>query len=243
MKLSKEEFIEKLNNAMSVNDINIGEKELEQLYIYKELLIEWNEKINLTAITDDEEIIWKHFVDSALGLKHLTNVKTIADVGTGAGLPGLVIAICNKNIKVTLIDALQKRITFLNEVINKLGLTNVVAIHARAEELGSSSEHREKYDAVISRAVARLNILMELTVPYAKANGKCIYMKSEKLEEEISESQNAVKVLSLKQEEILEYELLLDTESHKRKIIIYSKQKETPNKYARQFAKIKKMPL
>ena len=243
MKLSKEMFIQKTKESFEKIGLNIVEDKFEKLYLYKELLIEWNEKINLTAITDDEEIIQKHFVDSAYALKVIENGSSIIDVGTGAGLPGVVLAICNDSYKVTLLDALQKRVVFLNEVITKLGLKNTIAVHSRAEEAGRKEEFREKYDIVISRAVASLNILMELTTPFVKVNGYCIYMKADKLQEEMKCSKNAEKQLHLKLDNIKEYAINLTDSVLQHNLAIYLKTEKLPEKYPRQFAKIKKNPL
>lgn len=243
MKLSKERFIQELNASLVSENIQLDEEKLNKLYDYKEILIEWNEKMNLTAITDDEEIIWKHFIDCIHTLRFIPDTSNVIDIGTGAGLPGIVIAICNTNVQVTLVDALQKRITFLNEIIGKLKLNNVLTVHARAEDLCSEANYREKYDIVISRAVASLNVLMELTAPYTKVGGKCIYMKADKLDEEIKASQNAIKVLNLEQQEVYEYMLKVEDNTQNRKIAVYLKKEITPKKYARQYAKIKKTPL
>lgn len=243
MKLSKESFIDKTAVEMSKIGQNLTEQQLERLYEYKELLLEWNEKINLTAITDDEEIITKHFADSAYALQSIPDDSKVIDVGTGAGLPGLVLAICNNNIQVLLLDALQKRVVFLNEVIEKLGLKNVTAIHARAEEAAKAEAYREQFDISISRAVASLNILMEITVPFVKKGGKCIYMKADKLEEEMKQSKNAERELTLGKTKIKEYELSVEGVVLKHNLAIYTKKENTPSKYPRQFAKIKKSPL
>lgn len=243
MKLSKEEFILKLSKKLENSGFELSQQKLEKLYLYKELLVEWNEKINLTAITDDEEIIVKHIIDSIYVLPHIKDNSKVIDVGTGAGLPGIILAICNDNIQVTLLDALQKRITFLNEVIQKLNLTNTNAIHSRAEEAGQSVEYREQYDVVVSRAVASLNVLIELTAPYAKTNGLCIYMKADKTEQEIANSKKAIQELNLKHIDTTSYTLKLNEEEIVHTLIKYIKQEQTKAKYPRQFAKIKKRPL
>jgi len=243
VKLSKEEFMLKLSKELENSGVELSHEKLEKLYLYKELLIEWNQKINLTAITDDEEIIIKHIIDSIYVLPHINDNSKVVDVGTGAGLPGVILAICKDNIHVTLLDALQKRIIFLNDVIEKLGLTNTVAIHARAEEAGQNVEYREKYDVVVSRAVASLNVLIELTSPFAKLNGTCIYMKADKTEQEITEEKKAIQELSLKHIDTIGYTLKLNEEEITHTLIKYKKQNTTKSKYPRQFAKIKKSPL
>jgi len=243
VKLSKEEFILKLSKELENSGFSLSQEKLEKLYLYKELLVEWNEKINLTAITDDEEIIIKHIIDSVYVLPHIKDNSKVIDVGTGAGLPGIILAICNDNIQVTLLDALQKRITFLNDVIEKTQLTNTKAIHARAEEAGQNIEHREQYDVVVSRAVASLNVLIELTAPCAKTNGLCIYMKADKTEQEIAQSKRAIQELSLKHLDTISYTLTLNEEEITHTLIKYTKKDTTKSKYPRQFAKIKKSPL
>ncbi|MBR5227066.1 MAG: 16S rRNA (guanine(527)-N(7))-methyltransferase RsmG [Clostridia bacterium] len=244
MKLSKDEFINKLKEELLRIDLVISEEQLIQLYEYKELLVSWNDKINLTAITDDEEIIKKHIVDSAYALNHINSESKVIDVGTGAGIPGMILAICNKTIKVTLLDALQKRTIFLQEVVNTLKLENVDVVHGRAEEIARKEEFRDKYDVVISRAVARLNVLMELTAPFAKIKGSCMYMKAGKTEEEISEVNKSMKELEVRYKKTYEYCIELNNEeSLAHTIIEFTKQNKTKEKYPRQFAKIKKNPL
>ena len=244
MKLSKEQFIHKLNEKAMNAGIELNSKQLEKLYMYKELLIEWNEKINLTAITDDEEIIDKHIIDSLYIVKYIKENQKVIDVGTGAGLPGIIVAIYfESKIDITLFDALNKRIIFLQEVIDKLELKNVFAIHGRAEETSKQIEFREFYDVVVSRAVARLNILMEITVPFVRVGGLCLYMKAEKTEEEIKESCKAACELSIKHLNTESYMLDIDGDVHTHTILSYEKLKNTKDKYPRQYAKIKKNPL
>ena len=244
MKLTKEQFKQKTVEIAANTGIQLNENQLEKLYLYKEMLVEWNEKINLTAITDDEEIIAKHIVDSLEIVKYIKQGQSIIDVGTGAGLPGIIIAIYFEgNIKITLFDALNKRIIFLQQVIETLGLTNIQAIHGRAEETSKDIKYRETYDIAVSRAVARLNILLELTVPFVKVGGSCIYMKAEKTKEEIDEAKRAIKELELSLTAINDYSIKMDDQELKHTIITLSKLKETKDKYPRQFAKIKKSPL
>lgn len=244
MKLTEQQFKDKLSNKANNININLNNDQLSKLYIYKELLIDWNNKINLTAITDDEEIIDKHIIDCLEVVKYINEGQKIIDVGTGAGLPGIVIAIYFEGrVKVTLFDALNKRIIFLQEVINKLNLNNVEAIHGRAEETSKEQQYRETYDIVISRAVARLNILMELTVPFVKVNGICLYMKAEKTEEEMLEVNKAVKELNIKYINTVKYNIKSSEQEFKRTIIIYLKENKTKEKYPRQYSKIKKNPL
>ena len=244
MKLSKDEFVKKTFEIADNRGVNLNNNQLEKLYKYKEMLLEWNEKINLTAIVDDEEIIVKHIIDSLECVKYIEEGKKIIDVGTGAGLPGIIIAIYFEGkVNVTLFDALNKRIIFLNEVIKELGLTNIQAIHGRAEETSRYAQFREKYDVVISRAVAVLNVLLELTIPFVKVGGKCIYMKSDKANEELNFAKKAIKELNIKFEGINEYALTLGEEEIMHNLVMFKKEKNTMDKYPRQFAKIKKNPL
>ena len=156
MKLTEEQFKQVLLEKASNINVNLNNEQLNSYYIYKEMLVEWNDKINLTAITDDEEIIDKHIIDCLEVVKYIKEGQSIIDVGTGAGLPGIIIAIYFEGkVKVTLFDALNKRIIFLDEVINVLGLKSVKAVHGRAEETSKEEKYREVYDIVISRAVAR----------------------------------------------------------------------------------------
>lgn len=244
MKLTKEQFKQKTLEMAANTGIQLNDNQLEKLYLYKEMLIEWNEKINLTAITDDEEIISKHIVDSLEIIKYINEGQKIIDVGTGAGLPGIIIAIYFEgNVNITLFDALNKRILFLQEVINKLDLKNTIAVHGRAEETSRNIKFREVYDTAVSRAVARLNVLLELTVPFVKVGGNCIYMKAEKTKEELSESKRAIKELGLELVNIDEYKINMEQEELKHTMITLNKQESIKDKYPRQFAKIKKSPL
>ena len=244
MKLTKEQFKQKAAEMAANTGIQLNDNQLEKLYLYKEMLVEWNEKINLTAITDDEEIIAKHIIDSLEIVKYIKQGQNIIDVGTGAGIPGIIIAIYFEgNANVTLFDALNKRILFLQQVIEKLELTNVQAIHGRAEETSKDIEFREAYDIAVSRAVARLNILLELTVPFVKVGGNCIYMKAEKTKEELDEAKRAIKELDISLTSVNEYSIKMDDQELKHTIITLSKLKESKAKYPRQFAKIKKSPL
>lgn len=244
MKLTENEFKDKVYEEALNKGITLNEDKLNKIYMYKELLLEWNEKINLTAITDDEEIIEKHIIDCLEATKYIKTGDNIIDVGTGAGLPGIIISIYFEGtVKITLFDALNKRIIFLNEVIQNLGLKNTYAVHGRAEEVAKLIDYRECYDVVISRAVATLNVLLEITVPFVKVNGLCIYMKADKTNEEIDKSKNAIEKLGVKLKRIEEYILNVNDEDIKHTLVILNKIKPTHEKYPRQFVKIKKTPL
>ena len=172
-----EEFEEILNGHLKEINIELNKEQVEQFYKYMQLLIEWNEKINLTAITEPKEIILKHFVDSLTIEKHIEKGANLVDVGTGAGFPGIPIKIYRKDVNIVLVDSLNKRINFLNKIIKELNLSNIETIHSRAEEFGRNKKYREKFDISTSRAVANLSTLSEYLVPLIKKTGKCICMK------------------------------------------------------------------
>ena len=222
-------------------NIELNQEKIEKFYQYMQLLLEWNEKINLTAITKPEEIILKHFVDSLTIAKYIKEKETIIDIGTGAGFPGIPIKIYRENSKVILVDSLNKRVNFLNTVIKELKLEDIETIHSRAEELGRNKNYREKFDIVTSRAVANLSTLSEYLLPFAKKDGKCICMKGSDIEEELENGKNAIKVLGGKIDNIDEF-LLPDSEM-KRNIIIIRKEKETSNQYPRKAGTPAKEPI
>lgn len=220
--------------------IEINEKQKNQFQRYYELLVEWNEKINLTAITEKEAVYLKHFYDSATIIKSidLSTVESLCDIGTGAGFPGIVLKILFPNLEVTLIDALEKRIKFLNIVIDELGLEKINTIHARSEEYGKTN--REIFDVVTARAVAPLPILIEYCVPLVKEHGYFIPLKAN-ISQEILESKGAIAKLELSILEKIEFELPIE-KSH-RTIIKFIKNKKTSPNFPRKNAEIKKKPL
>lgn len=221
----------------------IGQNEIRQFISYKELLKEWNQRINITSITDDIEIDIKHFIDSITPLTtdlFKENMKVI-DIGTGGGFPGIPIKIMKKGLEMVLLDSTMKRINFLNEVIEKLGLKNIKAIHGRAEELGRDISYREKFDIAISRAVASLNTLSEYCLPYVKVGGYFISMKGSEIEEEINEAENSIKTLGGRVKDIKTMQIPLSNINHS--LIIIEKIKDTPTKYPRGGGKPKKKPL
>ncbi len=225
------------------NNIVLNDRQIEDLLKYKEMLLEWNEKINLTAITEEKEVIVKHFVDSLESIKYIKKQDKIIDVGTGAGFPGLVIAIYfREEVQITLLDSLNKRVLFLEEVVKTLKLNNVKVLHGRAEEISKNIKYRETYDIAIARAVAQTNILLEYLAPFIKIGGSCILMKGSGYKEEINSSSNAIKILGLKMQKVNEYFLQLD-ETYTRNIIELKKVFKTPEKYARSYGKIKNKPL
>lgn len=241
--IDKEEFKKVLCKESKLQNIEIKEKQINNLSIYKDMLLEWNEKMNLTAITDDYEIIVKHFVDCLECSKAITNEKKIIDVGTGAGFPGMVLAIYYPDIEFTLLDGLNKRLIFLQEVVNKLGLTNVKIIHGRAEEVVRINDLYDYYDASVSRAVANLPVLLEYVSPYVKVGGYSIVMKGDSVDEEITLAQNALKTLNLKVDEKINYSYVVNDEEYNRSILKIKKTNNTPAKYPRNYGQIKKKPL
>ena len=243
--LTDEEFITTLIQECKKQNIELDESKAQALKEYKELLVEWNEKMNLTAITEDYEVIIKHFVDCLECTHLITNEKKIIDVGTGAGFPGMPLAIFYPQIEFTLLDGLNKRLIFLEEVVNKLGLKNVKIVHARAEEAARNEEYFESFDAVVSRAVANLPVLLEYTSPYVKVNGKCIVMKGDNAKEELNLAKNAMNILKLKNIENKEYKYsyTINNEEYNRTILYIEKVGNTPNKYPRNYGQIKKKAL
>ena len=216
--LTHEEFINTLMEECKKQNIELDENKAKALKEYKDLLVEWNEKMNLTAITEDYEVIIKHFVDCLECTHLITDEKKIIDVGTGAGFPGMVLAIYYPQIEFTLLDGLNKRLIFLEEVINKLELKNVKIVHARAEEAARNEDFFESFDAVVSRAVANLPVLLEYTSPYVKVNGKCIVMKGDNAQEELELAKNAMNILKLKnvKEKEYKYSYKIDNEEYNR---------------------------
>lgn len=228
------------NDLLKNIDIELNETQLNQFKTYFEFLVEYNNYVNLTAITEEEDVYIKHFYDSILVGKvfDLTNVETICDVGSGAGFPSIPLKIVYPNLKVTIVDGLDKRITFLKQLTTKLGLDNVTLVHGRAEEF--AKDHRESFDVVTARAVARANILNELCIPLVKVGGHFISMKGKNAEEEISEGKS-LEILKCKI--VKQNEYYLPKEDSKRVLILIKHIEKCPLKYPRAFASIKKNPL
>ena len=234
-------FFEVLDNGAKEFGLQLTDAQKHQFETYKDLLKEWNNKINLTSILDDEDIAIKHFVDSLSILSYIKDGSaSLIDVGTGAGFPGIPVKILRDNINVTLLDSLEKRTKFLNEVITTLNLSNIQTVHKRAEDLGIDLEYRQKFDYVCARAVASLPVLLEYCLPFVKVGGIFIAMKGSNIDE-VSLSQNALKILGGKIEEVKEFNL--PNSDYKRNIIIVKKVKQTPKGYPRKAGKPSKMPL
>ena len=229
-------FEEKIRNKEYI----VSSENVELFYNYMKLLIEWNKKINLTAIVEEKEIIEKHFLDSLTILNFIKDNDKVIDVGTGAGFPGIPIAIAS-NATITLLDSLNKRINFLEEVKKELNLLNITNIHGRSEEIAQKEEYRENYDVAVSRAVAPMNVLVEYLLPFVKVGGKCICMKGPNVKEELDNSRNAIEKLGGKISDIIN--IKLDEENMERNLVIIEKIKKTAYKYPRKPGIPKKEPL
>ena len=230
------EFLKKVKNLK----INISEKEIDLFYKYMNLLIEWNEKINLTAITDEKDIILKHFIDSLTINNYIKEKNNILDIGTGAGFPGIPLKIINPESNFILVDSLNKRINFLEEVKDKLQLEKLDLIHSRAEDLAKDINYREMADIVVSRAVSNMRVLVEYMLPFVKVSGVCICMKGPNIKQELDEAKKAIEILGGKIEKIENINLDNNLE---RNIIIVRKIKNTPSKYPRKAGTPIKQPL
>ena len=231
-----------LQNYIKDYKITLTENQYEQFQKYFELLAEWNEKMNLTAITDESGVALKHFADS-LSLLNFVDIpqnSSLADVGTGAGFPGVVLKIARPDIKLTLIDSLNKRLVFLGEVCAQLGI-EAELIHSRAEDGARDEKLRESFDFAVSRAVARMNVLSEYCLPYVKVGGAFCAMKGSQANEEFKESLNAINTLGGKLEN--KYFFELPENGGERAIAVVRKVKNTPQKYPRQSGKIKAKAL
>lgn len=239
--MEKEKFKELMCSYGKMIDILFNDEQLNKFYNYMNLLLEWNEKINLTAITNPEEIVLKHFIDSLTINKYIEKNKNIVDVGTGAGFPGIPLKIYRPDVKITLVDSLNKRIIFLNEVIDNLKLNDIYTVHSRIEDFGKDKKYREKFDYVTARAVANLSVLSEYLIPITKVNGKCICMKGSEIEEEVDNSRNAINILGGKIEKIEKF--YLPNTDISRNLVIINKIRNTPNKYPRKAGIPAKEPL
>ena len=232
-----------LIQGLSELNIDITKKQLDQFMKFYQMLVETNKVMNLTSITQIDEVMVKHFIDSALIVKavDLSQVQTLIDVGTGAGFPGIPIKILFPNIKVTLLDSLNKRLKFLNDVIQKLELENIETIHGRAEDFGKNRAYREKYDIVVSRAVANLSTLSEYCIPFVKKGGQFISYKSAISGEEINKSNTAVKMLggNIKSQDTV----LLPCSDMERTFVVITKEKNTPGKFPRKAGIPSKEPI
>ena len=236
-----------MNNVLTekVKELSIvlNDKQIQQFEQYYNILVEWNKVMNLTAITEYEEVVEKHFLDSLtiVNAIHVKKIETLIDVGTGAGFPGITLKIAFPHLKVTLLDSLNKRIKFLNEVINLLELNDIKAIHGRAEDYAKQAEYREQYDICVSRAVANLATLSEYCLPYVKVDGLFVPYKSGEIDEELKSSEKAVSILGGKVEEVVKFQL--PGTDIGRSFVKIHKIKETKKKYPRKAGMPTKEPL
>ena len=235
------DFRNKMIELSSKINVDITEEQIEKHFEYMNLLLEWNEKINLTAITAQEDVVLKHFIDSMTVLKYIEKDNRIIDVGTGAGFPGIPIAMMRRDAHVTLLDSLNKRINFLNEVCKQVDIENTNTIHGRAEDMAHNKKMRESYDIAASRAVSNLTTLVEYLLPFVKVGGKCICMKGPDIEEELNNAKFAIKELGGEIEKVENF--LLPASDIERNIIIIKKVRVTSNKYPRKAGMPAKQPL
>ena len=235
--------IESFEKDLEELNIKLEKRQVCQFLQYYELLVEWNSFMNLTAITDFDEVIKKHFIDSLSLIKgiDLSKEYSVIDIGTGAGFPGIPLKIAFPNLKITLLDSLNKRIKFLDEVINTLDLKDIKTIHGRAEDFAKDKNYRQSYDLCVSRAVANLSTLSEYCLPYVKVGGKFISYKSEKITDEMNAAKNAIKILGGNINGQVDFNLP-DSDIY-RNLFIIDKIKDTPNKYPRKAGLPSKEPL
>ena len=236
LKEFEELFIEECNK----NNIKISNVDIEKFYKYMLGIIKWNEKINVTAITDEKEFLVKHFIDSFTISSFVEDGKTLLDIGTGAGFPGIPLKIINPDMKVTLIDSVNKKLNVIREISDEIHLDKLDIIHTRAEDLAKKVEYREKFDFVTTRAVSNLSTIAEYMIPFLKINGKAICMKGPNYEEELKDAEQAINILGGK---ITEIKKVVINNEIERNIIVISKIKNTPNKYPRGQGKPLKEPI
>lgn len=235
--------IDQFSSSLEEKGISLSPRQLEQFDDYYRMLVEWNEKMNLTSITDKEDVYLKHFFDSITAAFYFDfhQVKSVCDVGAGAGFPSIPLKICFPHLEVTIVDSLKKRITFLDELSSALGLTHTAFYHDRAETFGQNKNHRESYDLVTARAVARLSVLSELCLPLVKKDGVFMALKAASAKEELEVSKKAISLLGGKLQDTHSFRLPI--EESERTIIVIKKAKETPRKYPRKPGLPGKLPI
>lgn len=237
--MTEEEFLEGLKEK----SISLTKEQLKQFEVYYDLLVEWNEKMNLTNITEKKEVYLKHFYDSiSLSFyEDMSKVNRLCDVGAGAGFPSIPLKICYPHLDVVIVDSLKKRITFLDRLKSELNLSDVTFVHGRAEDIGRDKNYRESFDLVTARAVARTNVLSEYCLPLAKVGGKFIAMKGSQVDKEIQEAKSAINTLGGKVKDHISFNLPIEESA--RSIIIIEKCVNTPKKYPRNPGMPQKKPL
>lgn len=235
----KENFYKKIEEIFSKNKINLTEIQKEKFYNYYLLLVEWNQKFNLTAITEMEDVIVKHFLDSAIGYNLFNENSKIVDIGAGAGFPSIPLKIMRPDLEFLLVDSVNKKLIFLDEVIKNLSLTKIATIHSRAEDLANKIDKRESYNYCVARAVAQLNTLAEYCLPFVKIGGSMVAYKSNEIEEELNQSKKAIEILGGKIVEVKTFAVA----DYERKIVEIKKINSTPKKYPRGGNKPRLMPL
>lgn len=223
--------------------ISVNDKILQDFKVYREVLVDWNQKMNLTGIEEEREVYIKHFLDSisAITNNYIKDGMSIIDVGTGAGFPGLPLRMCLKNVKLTLLDSLNKRINFLQEVSAKVGIDDIEFIHGRAEDFGKDENYREKYDIATARAVAGLPVLIEFCAPFIKLGGYFVCLKGPNANLELEEAKKAIEIMGLEFVEKIDVKLPELDLSHN--ILVFKKIKNTPEKYPRKAGKPSKNPI
>lgn len=237
-----QENVERLRSGISSFGLSLDDKQIQTFSRYSQALQEWNKKMNLTAITEEREIVIKHFIDSISVVPFLPeDVSSIIDVGTGAGFPGIPLKIMMKELKVTLLDSLEKRVGFLNHIISENSLLEIKAIHKRAEDLAREKEYREAYDIGISRAVAALPVLCEYVMPFVKVGGFFIAMKGSDVQKELTEAERAIYILGGEVQSVKQFHLF---ENYlERHIILIKKIRQIPGRFPRKSGKPSKSPL
>lgn len=237
--MNEEQFVQ----ALKERGIELSKEQIQQFRTYFETLVEWNEKMNLTAITDQPSVYLKHFYDSISAAFYIdfNKVQSLCDVGAGAGFPSIPIKICFPHLKITIVDSLNKRIQFLNHLSDVLHLNQVNFVHARAEDFGQMEEYREQFDMATARAVARLSVLSELCIPLVKKFGCFVAMKAASGDEELKDAKKAISTLGSKLVE--KFEFTLPVENSERSIYVFEKIKSTPKKYPRKPGVPNKSPI
>lgn len=238
--MNLEEFEKNIKEQASISKIKINLDSIEKFYTYMKEIIDWNDKINVTAITDEKEFIVKHFIDSLTVSREIEDKKSIIDIGTGAGFPGIPLKLNYPEKKITLIDSVNKKLNVIRNITEKFELKDLEIIHTRAEDLANNVNYREKYDVAITRAVSNLSTIMEYMLPFVKIGGKAICMKGPNFQEELNESSKAIKLLG---GEIEKIETVFVNNEIERNLIIIKKIKTTPKQFPRGKGKPQKEPI